>query len=206
MTNQEKERVARYNDVVASLKAQGYQQCDLILDMKKVTVAVTIVSVIVGAVGAFLFALVADVVEFMIDLTLLHIVLLIFAFLVLIVLHEAIHGLIFGLYAPHHFKSIQFGVNLKQGVAYCYCGESLEKKQYIIGAAMPGILLGLIPLVISFMIGNWWLFIMSLAMTLGAAGDALVIYKLLTTKVDGDDIVYMDHPTEPGVSVFYKSK
>lgn len=117
-----------------------------------------------------------------------------------IVVHELIHGLFFGIYAKSGFKSISFGVLWKYLTPYCHCNEPLLLKHYIIGAIMPGIILGLIPSILALVLGSMPLLILGWYMTIGAAGDIMII-KLLWSE-DKSNSYVLDHPSEAGCYIY----
>ncbi|KKX48456.1 MULTISPECIES: DUF3267 domain-containing protein [Sphingobacterium] len=118
-----------------------------------------------------------------------------------IVVHELIHGATFALFAKHGFKSIKFGILLKMLTPYCHCKEPLRVKEYIVGAIMPAIILGLLPGIIAIFIGNVFLLIFAIFFTGAAAGDFMIIN--LIWKEDKDTMV-LDHPSEAGCFIFKK--
>lgn len=118
-----------------------------------------------------------------------------------IVVHELIHGATFALFAKHGFKSIKFGILLKMLTPYCHCKEPLKVKQYIVGAIMPAIILGLLPGIIAIFTGNVFLLIFAIFFTGAAAGDFMIIN--LIYKED-KDTMGLDHPSEAGCFIFKK--
>lgn len=122
-------------------------------------------------------------------------------FIVGIVLHELIHGLIFGLFAESGFKSIRFGILWSPITPYCHCVEPLKLRHYIIGALMPAIILGLIPAVISLFNGNLMLLIIGVFFISAAAGDIMVIWIL---RKESMETLVLDHPSEPGCFIYRK--
>lgn len=118
-----------------------------------------------------------------------------------IVVHELIHGATFALFAKHGFKSIKFGILLKMLTPYCHCKEPLRVKEYIVGAIMPAIILGLLPGIIAIFIGDVFLLIFAIFFTGAAAGDFMIIN--LIWKEDKDTMV-LDHPSEAGCFIFKK--
>jgi len=118
-----------------------------------------------------------------------------------IILHEIIHGITWAKFAKAGFKSIKFGVLWKMLTPYCHCKEALNVKQYIIGAIMPAIILGIIPSVIAIIIGNLGLLIFGMFFTLAAGGDLLMIN--LIRKENSSDLV-QDHPSEVGCYIYRK--
>lgn len=118
-----------------------------------------------------------------------------------IVLHELIHGITWSRFTEKGFKSIRFGVLWKMLTPYCHCKEPLKVKQYILGAIMPSIIVGIIPCVIAILIGNFGLLIFGVFFTMAAAGDFLIINLL--RKENKDDLV-LDHPSEAGCYIYRK--
>ena len=119
-------------------------------------------------------------------------------FLVLIVgivVHEAIHGLTWSIYAKGGHKAMKYGILKKMLTPYCHCTEPLKLKHYIIGAAMPGLLMGVLPAIIAIAIGSPTLLMLAIIFTLVAIGDAMIIN--LVRKEDPESLV-LDHPSEAG--------
>jgi hypothetical protein len=123
------------------------------------------------------------------------------AFILGIIVHELIHGIIWARYAKNGFKSMKFGVLWKMITPYCHCKEPLKVRHYIIGAIAPAIILGLIPSIIAIIIGNLELLIFGMVFTIAAGGDFLIIN--LIRKENKDDLV-QDHPSEVGCFIYRK--
>jgi len=119
-----------------------------------------------------------------------------------IILHELIHGIAWAFSAKNGFKSIKFGVLWKMMTPYCHCKEPLQIKHYILGALLPAIILGIIPGIISIIIGNLYLLLFGVFFTMAACGDFLVIHLLRNEKCN--DWV-QDHPSEAGCYIYRKA-
>lgn len=122
--------------------------------------------------------------------------------LVLVVVHEGIHGLTWGIFAENHFKSISFGIIWSMLTPYCACKDGLNKWQYLLGAAMPTIILGFGLALVSVFLNNPFLLFLSLLMIVSGGGDFLVILMIMFHKSKGKETLYIDHPYELGVVVF----
>lgn len=118
-----------------------------------------------------------------------------------IIVHELIHGIFFAIYASKGFKSIKFGILWKMITPYCHCKEPLKIKNYIVALLAPFILLGIIPAMISLVIGKIALLAFGIFFSSAAAGD-LLIYNLIK-KENPEDYV-QDHPSEAGYYIFRK--
>ena len=124
--------------------------------------------------------------------------------LLLTVLHELIHGAVFGWFAPHRYKAIQFGVIWSMLTPYCACIEPLTRRQYSWGAAMPTIIVGFLPAFIAIAMNDWGWFVIALLMVIGGGGDMLIIWKLMTFRVSGKEALFCDHPTLPGLVAYVR--
>lgn len=118
-----------------------------------------------------------------------------------IVMHELIHGLTWSFFTQNGFKSIKFGFNVKTLTPYAHCKEPLKKKNYILGALLPGIITGLIPYVIAVIIKNDLLMVTSIFLFASAVGDWMVVYSIRNEH--SEDFLH-DHPTRAGCFVYKK--
>ncbi len=124
--------------------------------------------------------------------------------LCLSILHELIHGITWSLFAKNHFHSIDFGFIWSSFSPYCTCSEPLEKWQYLLGTAMPTLVLGGGAAVVSVMTNQLLLFILAEFMIISGGGDFLIILKSMLYHTDKQESVYCDHPYECGFVVFEK--
>ncbi|MFA6702542.1 MAG: DUF3267 domain-containing protein [Dysgonamonadaceae bacterium] len=118
-----------------------------------------------------------------------------------IILHEFIHAITWMIAAKKSWRTIKFGIIWKTISPYCHCAEPMKIKHYRLGAIMPAILLGVIPLIISYQIGNFIWFFFGFLFILGAIGDFLIIQILCDEKPND---YALDHPTEAGCYVYRK--
>ncbi|MDI3526215.1 MAG: hypothetical protein PWR03_398 [Tenuifilum sp.] len=115
--------------------------------------------------------------------------------LVLIVIHEGLHGITWAFFAKTGLKSISFGIKWAYLTPYCHCNEPLKRKQYILGGIMPGLVTGIIPLIVSYINANGWLLLVSVFLIATAGGDFLVLFRTLKYP---STYIFFDHPTEIG--------
>ena len=128
----------------------------------------------------------------------------IIALLLSIPAHELIHGITWSLFTRNRFKSIAFGVAWSSLTPYCSCKEGLKRMQYLFGTVMPGIVLGLIPLIISCINGSASLFAYAAFMTITAGGDLMICSMILRDK-KAEQEYFLDHPTKIGLVKFEKT-
>ena len=112
-----------------------------------------------------------------------------------VVLHEAIHGVLFAVFAPHGFRSVTFGISMSMGAIYCHCRDPLKVKHYRFAGIAPLLLLGLIPYIAGLFTGVTWFKTFGLLLTIGGFGDLLIYIKLL--KFDRN-LIIRDHPEKLG--------
>ncbi len=202
LTDKEQARAERFSTIAENLKAQGYEQHDLTVDITEANVQGLLSMLPFGLIFVLLFVKYGlnDIRDLALGLTDLGI--MIIGMFALIVLHELIHGLTWSFFCKNHFKSIEFGVIWSMLTPYCTCAEPLRKNQYLIGAAMPtiivGFLLGAVAIVSSSTLLAW----LALIMIFAGGGDMLIIIKVLAYKSEKQEIVYIDHPYECGLVVF----
>lgn len=118
-----------------------------------------------------------------------------------VVVHELIHGITWSCYTKNGFRSIKFGVLLKMLTPYCHCKEPLRIRQYIIGALMPSIILGIIPIIYAWYSGNIHILLFAIFFTVSAAGDFMIVH--LIWREDMRSLV-LDHSSEAGCFIYKK--
>jgi len=122
---------------------------------------------------------------------------LIAALLGSIVVHEGLHGL--GYYWSGASRAnIEFGFNWSGLAPYAHCSAPLRATPYRVAIALPGLVLGVPPLLAGLGLGSWWLTLYAFLMLAAAGGDALLLWTL--RKVPGNAWT-QDHPTQMGCLV-----
>ena len=122
----------------------------------------------------------------------------------LTILHELIHGITWGFFAKNHFHSIDFGIIWSSFSPYCTCSEPLKKWQYLLGTAMPTLVLGGGSAVAAVMTNQLLIFLLAEYMIASGGGDFLIVLKGMLHHTDKKKSVYCDHPYEFGFVVFEK--
>ena len=202
LTEKELERKALFEKTRLKLEQEGFKSTHLTMGVLKAN----ILAIFVMAPFVLFFCWLYSIVNLEIDTTMSSMwgVLFLPIFLLLGVAHEGIHGITWGIFAKDHFKSIEFGVIWKMLTPYCTCKDALKKWQYMLGSAMPTIILGGGMELISIFLNNYILFLLSLLMVLSGGGDFIVILMIIFHKPTGNYVLYCDHPYELGVVVFEK--
>lgn len=199
LTNKESARQERIDRITEDLEKQGYVRKDQIISIFYANVMALLLSIpFIFLFGVWFYL--CNGRNF--DFSLINYYLLCVELIILIIVHEGIHGLTWGLFAPGKFKTIEFGFMIEKLTPYCTCGDPLKKMHYILGSFMPCLVLGIIPCIIAVYVNSVYLLLLGIIMIMGAGGDLTIILKLLFYKESSSDIIIMDHPTECGFIIF----
>lgn len=203
LTEKEQKRLEIYEEKAKALEEQGYTKKLMMVSPLMANLGSLLVTVpfVVLYVWAFLAICGKEPFSFIRDFTPIFLFLL--CYIVLIVLHELIHGFTWKTFLKDK-SVIEFGFNAAAFAPYCACTAPLTKSQYIWGALMPTLWLGFLLGAVSIYASNAFLLVLSCGMMIGGGGDFLMIINLLKNKVSTKDVLYYDHPTEIGSVMFYR--
>ena len=118
-----------------------------------------------------------------------------------IVVHELIHGITWLLLTHKEFSHLSFG--FLPGGVYCHIDVPMPKRQYVIGALMPLLLIGIVPTLVAFCIGSLLWLLLGIVFIVSAAGDMMIVWAI--RKEPTDTLVY-DHPSEAGCYIYHKTE
>ena len=115
-----------------------------------------------------------------------------------VVAHELIHALAWAGFARRPLRAIRFGFQWRSFAPYAHPQDPMPVGAYRAGAAMPALLLGLLPAAVAITFGWPLLMAWSLLFTLAAGGDLLVLWLLRGVRPGR---LVRDHPTRAGCEV-----
>ena len=200
LTKAEQRRLEAFEKMSEEKIAAGYRRTNLTIGIVKANVFAIVLLIPVAIIGLVLYFWKNGFNLGGMDFS--NYLLFMIAFLVLIVVHELIHGVSWAIFSEHHFKDIEFGFMWKYLTPYCTCSVPLSKGQYIFGALMPMFLLGIVPMIVGILTG-WFLWLLiGIIMTDAAAGDIMIVWNILNYKTTAQEFVYVDHPTQAGGVIF----
>ncbi len=180
LTPAEQKRKEQFALVCEEMERQGYRKTDLTIGVVKANLLALIVmlpfAVLSGAVVLSSYSLRSMIKSPITSLVLLFLFL---ALLLLTAVHEGIHALTWAMFGKDYWKSIRFGVIWKALTPYCTCLRPAKRGQYILGAAMPTLVLGIGLTAAAALTGVYWVFILAIAMIFGGGGDFTIILKIL---------------------------
>jgi hypothetical protein len=120
---------------------------------------------------------------------------LILALIGLLVAHELLHALGWMIAGRLGRDQISFGLDRKTLNPYTHVHVPMTARAYRFGAALPGILTGLLPTLAGWVIGSGPLTLLGAFMSIGAVGDLIILWVI--RRVPGHTLV-IDHPTRAG--------
>ncbi len=117
-----------------------------------------------------------------------------------IVIHELLHALTWMLLQKEGFSNIKFGFNWHSLTPYTHYTKPLVLFKYRWGGIMPGLLMGILPAIISYAMQNASLNFVSFLFVWAASGDIISLWMLRKLKPSQ---MVQDHPDELGVMVLH---
>ena len=127
--------------------------------------------------------------------------LFIISYIVLIGLHEIFHLIGFMVFGGVKFSQLEYGLNLRMGVAYATTTQALQNKAMKKALLLPFWTTGVVPTVIGFMISSNMLLLLGAFLIAGALGD-FMMYKEL--RKFPDSALIKDDPELPRLYVYEK--
>ncbi len=120
------------------------------------------------------------------------------ALVVGVLVHEVLHALTWRAMADLPPGSVRLGFSWKALTPYAHCSAPMPARAYRLGAAAPGVALGLAPVGVAWATGDGLWLAFGLLFTLAAGGDALILWLLRDAP---PDVRVADHPTRAGCLV-----
>lgn len=170
------------------------------IDLKKVGWSSIIMTIVLSFVGMLIYTLLYNVFGF--NFTLLDFLFFLIGYTVLIFLHECFHLIGFWLFGKVPWSSMNYGVNLKMGIAYATTSIPLPNHAMKKALLLPFWMTGVSPMIIGYLIGSPLLVILGAWLIGGAAGD-FAMYKEL--RKYPSDVYIKDDPEKPKLYVLKKS-
>lgn len=204
LTPAEQKRKEQFALVCEEMERQGYRKIDLTIGVVKANLLALIVmlpfAVLSGAVvlSRVSFLSMAE------SMSPFDFLLYLLVMLLLTAVHKGIPWTYMGSFCRKSLESHSLRRDLECAYALLHLCAAMKRWQYILGGAMPTLVLGIGLTVAAALTGIFWVFILAIAMIFGGGGDFAIILKMLLHRQQGRDAVYYDHPYECGVVVFEK--
>ena len=200
LTPAERRRKEHFEESKRRMQKEGYQLHDLTISISYANLMALVLSLPIIIVLGMMFFWVNP--EGSGSLSGGRFFLFLAAFLVLVFIHELIHGLTWMIFAQDHWNAISFGFMLQSLTPYCSCEQPLGRKAYVLGALMPTLILGILPAAAAIVTGLYPVLWMSAMMILAGGGDLAIILKVLRFRSDKKEGKCLDHPYEAGLVIF----
>lgn len=122
------------------------------------------------------------------------------AYILLIILHEAFHLIGFMLFGGVSYKELDYGINLKLGVAYATTKKPLTNAAMKKALLLPFWTTGIVPTIIGLTLDNLLIVIVGALLIAGAQGD---FYMYRELRKYPNDATVKDDPEEPKLYVYF---
>lgn len=203
LTPAEEKRKEYFEKICEDMEQKGYLKKDLTVSVLQANIMAMLIMLPFAIVAVVIYRVINP--DSSINLAFHETIVLLIALIILTVLHEAIHGLTWGIFAKNHLKSINFGVIWEMLTPYCTCSEPLTKWQYIAGGAMPALVLGFGLLPVAIVLESFFTLVLSVFMIFAGGGDFFIILKMLLYRNKNKEVLFFDHPYECGLVAFEKA-
>ncbi len=122
-----------------------------------------------------------------------------FVLLLGILVHELIHMIAWAMFAKKPLSAFKLGFQWKSLTPYAHSKEPMDIRPYRIGSFAPGLLLGILPWLISLFTGDALFFLFGFLYTSAAGGDLLILWIIRNVK---PNTLVEDHPTNAGCYIY----
>lgn len=116
-------------------------------------------------------------------------------FVVMILAHEAVHAIAWKYASKLSWSQFKFGFAWKALAPYCHAKAPMSVRAYRIGAIMPSIITGLIPLIIAYLLNSPPMMLVGGVMISAAVGDVFVLW---TVRNVPENAQLLDHSSHVG--------
>ncbi len=114
-----------------------------------------------------------------------------------VIIHEMLHGVGY-LLGGAKIGEVKFGFLVRKLLPYAHCKVPLSAAGYRLGVALPGLILGVLPLIIGLLAHDPTLTVYAIAMILAAVGDLITLVMLVPVP---NNARVQDHPSKPGFQI-----
>ncbi len=197
----EAERLRKFCANVSALESQGYTASDKTFGVKAANVFGVLAALPFAGAAVILFVVCVHSVRNIFPMLFVEIFLLAGLGLVSIPVHEALHGLFWGI-ANGTFRGIRFGIMKELWTPYCTCEIPMKRWKYISGTAAPFIFLGIGFSAAGILTGFWLLLAVGVYNIFCAGADLLICFRVMFSCPQ----IVLDHPNKCGYLCFYKKK
>ncbi|WP_391118724.1 DUF3267 domain-containing protein [Psychrobacillus sp. L3] len=166
------------------------------IDLKKIAWSSLFMTVFLSIIGLIFYSWLHD--GFAITFSFVDFLLFFIGYVSLIVLHEFFHLIGFWLFGKVPWRSMDYGLNLKLGIAYATTNISLPNKAMKKALLLPFWTTGVLPMLLGYFIELPSLILLGAWLIAGAAGD-FAMYKEL--RKYPADVLIKDDPVMPKLYV-----
>ncbi len=115
-----------------------------------------------------------------------------------IVVHELLHGLGWKFFGGLSWSAIKFGFHWKALMPYAHARVPMTARAYRWGGALPGLVTGVLPVLIALALGQPVLLLLGGFLLMAAVGDMPILWAIRQVPAAAK---VLDHPSLPGCLV-----
>ncbi len=112
--------------------------------------------------------------------------------------HEGFHAIGWKYWGDLRWQDLKFGFAWRALAPYCHAKAPMRADAYRFGAALPGVMTGLVPFLGALVLGNGIMALVGAVMISGAVGDLYVLWVIRDLPPDA---LVRDHPSNAGCIV-----
>lgn len=119
-------------------------------------------------------------------------------FILLVLVHEAVHAIAWKVSSGLAWRDFNFGFKWEALAPYCHAQKPMALQPYRIGAAAPLVVTGILPLIVAYINGSTTLAVVSALMISVAVGDLYILWLIRDVPPEAQ---LRDHPENAGCIV-----
>ncbi|ALC87156.1 hypothetical protein AM499_16090 [Bacillus sp. FJAT-22090] len=170
-------------------------------DLKKVAWFSLIITVLLSILGLVIYSWLHD--GFNINFSIVDLLLFFLGYALLIVFHECFHLIGFWFFGKAPWSSMDYGVNLKLGIAYATTNLPIVNSAMKKALLLPFWMTGVLPMVLGYWVESPGLVLLGAWLVAGAAGDFAMYKELIKYPAH---LLIKDDPAEPKLYVLNSKK
>ncbi|MEI4771019.1 DUF3267 domain-containing protein [Psychrobacillus sp. FJAT-51614] len=171
------------------------------IDLKKVAWSSLFITVFLSILGLFIYSWLYD--GFNINFSIIDLLVFFLGYAFLIILHECFHLIGFWFFGKAPWSSMDYGVNLKMGIAYATSNLSLTNSAMKKALLLPFWMTGVLPMILGYSLESPGLVLLGAWLIAGAAGDFAMYKELIKYP---SNMLIKDDPVEPKLYVLNKKR
>jgi len=185
--------------MAAMTKDEKHCWTDVSFSLSQATVIAIVATPVVGVAVLGLYILVWGTDSLLSGLLYFrHLAIVLSVIFASIMIHEGLHWVGYVGFGHLSWRAVRLGFSLRSLAAYVHSDAELSIAAYRRLVALPGVVLGVIPVFAGITWGAAWMALYGLLMLIGASGDGAILWKVRGVAPGS---LVVDHPSRAGCLV-----